>query len=57
MFYVECPFCHVAVEIPATSTGPDCTEFNNVGNCRECEESFFFDAREVIKESQPETAV
>ncbi len=57
MFYVLCPFCHIGIEIPATEEGPDCTESNNVGQCRACDEAFFFDAREVIKEPQPEATV
>jgi hypothetical protein len=54
MFYVLCPFCHIGIEIFGTDAGPDCTEFRNVGHCPECDEAFFFDAREVIREPQPE---
>lgn len=57
MFYVVCPFCHIGIEMPAASTAPDCATFNNVGHCPECDESFFFDACEVVEEKQPETAV
>jgi hypothetical protein len=57
MFYVLCPFCHIGIEIPATADGPDCNECSNVGDCRTCGESFFFDAREVIAEPQPEATV
>ena len=55
MFCVVCPFCHIGIEIPATTTGPDCAEVNNVGHCPECDETFFFDAGEVARypESQP----
>lgn len=56
MFYVLCPLCHVGIEIPGTAHGPDCSEFSNVGNCPSCGEAFFFDAREVIEEPQPEAA-
>jgi hypothetical protein len=47
---------HLAIRRPRAPLCPDCAEFNNVGNCRECEESFFFDACEVIEEEQLETA-
>ena len=55
MFCVECPFCHIGIEIPTTATGPDCAAFGNVGHCPECDEVFFFDAGEVARypESQP----
>ena len=57
MFYVACHFCHIGFEIPATATGPDCAEFDNVGHCPECDESFFFDAREVIHEPETQPTV
>ena len=57
MFYVVCPFCHIGIEIPATANGPDCSAFSNVGNCPECDESFFFDAREVVREPEPKATV
>jgi len=57
MFYIPCPFCNIGIEVPVSHTGPDCTEFNNVGHCQACGESFFFDAREVIEEPQPEASV
>jgi hypothetical protein len=53
MFFVACPLCHIGIEIPATATGPDCAEVNNVGHCPECDETFFFDAGEVIEEQLP----
>jgi len=55
MFCITCPFCHIGIEIPATTTGPECAEVNNVGHCPECDETFFFDAGEVARypESQP----
>ena len=49
MFCVVCPFCHIGIEIPATATGPDCAAFRNIGNCPECDETFFFDAEEVAR--------
>ena len=57
MFYVLCPFCHIGIEIPATQDGPDCTELNNACHCRTCEESFFFDAREVVREPESQATV
>jgi hypothetical protein len=57
MFCVVCPFCHIGIEIPATATGPDCAEFSNVGHCPECDESFFFDAVEVVGQPVPEATV
>ena len=57
MFCIECPFCHIGIEIPATATGPDCAEANNVGHCPECDESFFFDAGEVAHEPQSQPTV
>lgn len=56
MFFVVCPFCHIGIEIPAASTAPDCAAFNNVGNCPECDEAFFFDACEVDHQPESETA-
>ena len=57
MFYVLCPFCHIGIEIPATATGPDCAEVSNVGHCPERDESFFFDAGEVVRQPVPEVTV
>ena len=57
MFFVLCPLCHIGIEIPATATGPDCAEANNIGHCPECDESFFFDAREVIREPESQATV
>jgi hypothetical protein len=57
MFYVLCPLCHIGIEISGTKTGPDCREFDNVGNCPECGESFFFDSREVGFETESQATV
>lgn len=57
MFCIVCPFCHIGIEIPATATGPECAEFGNVGSCPECNESFFFDAGEVIREPESKATV
>ena len=57
MFYVLHPFCHIGIEIPATQNRPDCTELNNACHCRTCDESFFFDAREVIREPESQATV
>jgi RecJ-like exonuclease len=54
MFYVACPYCHIGIEIDGTQTGPECTESGNIGNCATCDETFFFDARDVIRESEPD---
>lgn len=56
MFYVNCRFCHIPIEISGTNFGPDCRELRNVCHCRECDEQFFFDACEVDRKSLPETA-
>ena len=56
MFYVTCPLCHVGIEIPATEAGPDCAPVQNVGACRDCGETFFFDAAEVFEEKLPQEA-
>jgi hypothetical protein len=57
MYCVACPLCHVGIEIPSTATGPDCAEFSNVGHCPECDETFFFDAGEVLREPETEPTV
>jgi hypothetical protein len=57
MFYVACHFCHIGIEIPSTATGPDCAEVNNVGHCPGCDESFFFDAGEVVYEPESKPTV
>jgi hypothetical protein len=57
MFCVTCPFCHIGIEIPATATGPDCAVSDNVGHCPECDETFFFDAGEVVRQPVPEATV
>ena len=54
MFYVLCPMCHIGIEISGTDAGPDCTETGNVGGCPQCDETFFFDSREVVHEPLPE---
>jgi hypothetical protein len=57
MFYVVCPFCHIGIQIPGRTTGPDCSAFRNVGHCPECDEAIFFDAGEVAYEPVPKAAV
>ena len=54
VFYVNCRFCHVPIEISGTDAGPDCSKLRNVCRCGECDEQFYFDACEVNRESQRE---
>jgi hypothetical protein len=57
MFHVTRPLCHIGIEIPAKATSPDCSAFRNVGHCPECDESFFFDAGEVLREPESQPTV
>jgi len=53
MFFVVCPGCYVGIEIPAAAGGPECAASQNVAECRECGEEFYFDVGEVIEEPEP----
>lgn len=47
MFFVPCPRCGAAVELPADAVGPDRTDLWNVVSCDECDFAFDYDDCEV----------
>lgn len=53
MFYVPCPRCGAAVDIPAGAVGPERTDLWNVTRCDECDFAFDYDNVEV--QSMPDT--
>jgi hypothetical protein len=47
MFFVVCPGCGSAVEIPETAVGPERTDLWNVCRCDVCNLSFDYDDQEL----------
>ena len=50
MFFVQCPHCGAAVELPADSVGTVRNDPWNVAQCLDCDLSFDYDDEEVLFE-------
>ena len=55
MFFVPCPRCGSAVELPDNAVGPERTDPWNICRCDDCSLSFDYDDEEV--QSEPDQTV